>query len=900
MTPSPPAPASTACRPSISRSSIYTPNSSSRSMKLWLAHPTPTNSSCGSRAFAPPPTPPARKWPRKWPTSSASPGNSHSLSIRDRTGEPMQKKLSYMIFISLVDIAWFSYPSVNSAPRPLRKGELLALVSGGIIPEDIAYEIRSRGLSFVPDETYKTLLKSAGADAKVVTALNTAKTGSPEKVDSTTATELLQHLSRAGNLIKAAQLDDAANELTASLAGNTGKPEVGFVMGKVLIEQERYEEAGQVYLEILRQGPDFPQVHTRLSFTYFETGDAQNALREAKAALEQNTNDPVAHMNAGLALRDMRSFDAAKSQMEQAIRSKPDYEPAYANLGILLDDLRDHDGAIAQYKKALTLKPDDINARYNLGIAYGGKGDYISAIREYREVKRRDPNRLDARQNLSAALMKDDPAAAITELRELAALAPDFPICHQCLGSALQTTGRLQEAEKEYRIAVELDPAVPDPHNGIGNIQEALKNYDEALREYRRAEELDSNDASAYRNAGRVLLLKKDFPTAIAELKRAEHLDPTDWISHDLRGQALEGSTDRDSAIAEYREALSIAPKELQARLDLALALEKKGDWVAALANYRQAGLDEPPPKMGIPQRDFDAQHKYQGAQQRFQQRLADLRSSGKSSEAAALEARLHASEATPKLDEKFHAVMQASTQAMMEKRFNDAETSAKQAIEIAEKIQPQDGRLPEAFGQLGNVYGSRLDHKQAGEAFHQQLLLTEKLYGPQSPMITAALRNLAMAALAQKDYAGSEAYYSRALDLNQKTYGADSTEYANLLRGLAHTYLMQQDFPKSESTLLRVIDLYENIYGPDDFRMAVPLTSLCYVYDQCGKPEKSAPCHARVVVLAEKQFGPDSPYIVRDLTAEANALRKLGRADEAAKIERRTQSIQSAQTNPN
>src|SRR2546428_5321253 len=234
--PSPPAPASTACRLSINRSSTSTRSSSSRSMKLCFAPRTPTNSSCASRVFALPPTPPARKWPRKWPTSSASPGNSHSLSIRDRTGEPMQKQLSYMILISLVDIAWFSYPSVNSAPRPLRKGELLALVSGGIIPENIAYEIRSRGLSFVPDETYKTLLKSAGADAKVFTALNTAKAGSPEKGDSTTGSELLQRLSRAGNLIKAARLDAAADELTASLAGNAPKPEVGFVMAKVLIE----------------------------------------------------------------------------------------------------------------------------------------------------------------------------------------------------------------------------------------------------------------------------------------------------------------------------------------------------------------------------------------------------------------------------------------------------------------------------------------------------------------------------------------------------------------------------------------------------------------------------------------------------------------------------------------
>ncbi len=812
----------------------------------------------------------------------------------------MQKKLSSMIFISRVYIALFWYPSVNSAPRPLRKGELLALVSGGIIPENIAYEIRSRGLSFVPDETYKTLLKSAGADAKVFTALNTAKTGSPEKVDSTTATELLQHLSRAGNLIKAAQLDDAANELTASLAGNTGKPEVGFVMGKVLIEQERYEEAGQVYLEILRQGPDFPQVHTRLSFTYFETGDAQNALREAKAALEQNTNDPVAHMNAGLALRDMRSFDAAKSQMEQAIRSKPDYEPAYANLGILLDDLRDHDGAIAQYKKALTLKPDDINARYNLGIAYGGKGDYISAIREYREVKRRDPNRLDARQNLSAALMKDDPAAAITELRELAALAPDFPLCDQCLGSALYRVGRNQEAEKEYRIAAELDPTAPGPHSGIGLTLEADKKYDEALREYRKAEELDSNSADAFRNAGRVLLLKKDFPAAIAELKRAEEIDPASWVNHDLRGQALGGSGDHDSAIVENREAVSIAPKELQARLDLALALEKKGDWVAALDNYRRAALDEAPPKVGIPQLYFDAGHKYQSARERFQQRLTDLRASGKSSEAAALEARLKASEVAPNLDERFHAAMQTSMQAIGERRFNDAETSAKQAIEIAGQIQPEDGRLPEAVGQLGTVYAWRLDYKQAEENYRRQLLLAEKLYGPQSPMIAGALQNLAMLALAQKDFAGSQAFFSRALGLNQKHYGENSIAVSESLRGLAHVYSMQQDFAKSESISLRVLHIYETMYGAEDDRMVIPLNELCYAYDQWGKPEKSESCHARLVALGEKKFGANSPYLVRDLTAEAEALRKLGRTDEAAKLERRTQSIQSAQTNPN
>lgn len=110
----------------------------------------------------------------------------------------------------------------------------------------------------------------------------------------------------------------------------------------------------------------------------------------------------------------------------------------------------------------------------------------------------------------------------------------------------------------------------------------------------------------------------------------------------------------------------------------------------------------------------------------------------------------------------------------------------------------------------------------------------------------------------------------------------------------------MKQDFAKAESTLLHVTTISETIYGPDDNRMAMPWTSLCFVYDQWGKQDKSASCHAHLVSMVEKQFGPNSPYLIRELTAEADAQRKLGRTDEAAKLEKRTQSIQAAQSNTN
>jgi tetratricopeptide (TPR) repeat protein len=744
------------------------------------------------------------------------------------------------------------------------------------------------------------LLKAAGADPNVFAALNTTKVASGEEPDSAADIVLLQHLSSAGQMIRAGQYDDAANEFTASLASNTGKSETGFVMGLILIDQQRWEQAGQVYAEILRQDPVFPELHTRLSHIYYNLGDSQEALWQAKAALAQNPNNPAAHLNAGLALRNLRHFDAAKSELKESIRSKPDYELAYAALGSLLTGLGDFDGAIAEYKKALTLKPDDVGTRYNLGVAYGDKGDFVSAIREYREVKRRDPNDGNARQNLASALMHTDPGASITEWRELVDLYPDRTICHDCLGSALYSTGQYDDAEKEYQIAIRIDPASPDPHAGMGRLREVNKKYDEALKEYRTAEELDPTFGGAFTDAGRVLVLEKDFAAATKELKRAEEVDPTSWTNHHLRGQALEGSGDRDAAIVEYTEALSIAPKELQARLDLALAQEKKGDWIAALGSYRQAATDEPPPKIGFPQLYFDAGHRYASAQERFAQHLAELRGSNRAAEAADLGARLRRSTTTVGIDDKYHLAMKASAEAVAERRFDEAAASAQRAIEIAEKLQPQDGRLPEAVGQLGNVYAWRLDHKNAEASYKRQLLLLEKLYGGQSPMIGPAVQNLAMLAMAQKDFAGSEALFSRALDLNQKTYGENSNAVAESLRGIAHVYSAQHDYARAEAAYLRVVSIYETMYGAhDDYRMAIPLTTLSSVYDQWGKPDKSQPCHARLVSLEEKQFGSNSRYLVSDLTAEAQALRQLGRAEEAAKIETRAQAIQSAQTNP-
>jgi len=68
--------------------------------------------------------------------------------------------------------------------------------------------------------------------------------------------------------------------------------------------RKNFGRQAEVYAEVLRQDPDFPMCHTKVSYVLYRLGASEDALYEAKTALAQNPDDAEAHKNAGLALGD--------------------------------------------------------------------------------------------------------------------------------------------------------------------------------------------------------------------------------------------------------------------------------------------------------------------------------------------------------------------------------------------------------------------------------------------------------------------------------------------------------------------------------------------------------------------------------------------------------------------
>jgi hypothetical protein len=93
-------------------------------------------------------------------------------------------------------------------------------------------------LAFHPSDAYRGQLTTAGADARVLTALNKAKviviTGNAEKHSSS---EFLDHLAAAGNLIRAKQYQQASQDLDSAQKSGGG-PEASFVMGEFFVNRK--------------------------------------------------------------------------------------------------------------------------------------------------------------------------------------------------------------------------------------------------------------------------------------------------------------------------------------------------------------------------------------------------------------------------------------------------------------------------------------------------------------------------------------------------------------------------------------------------------------------------------------------------------------------------------------
>ena len=807
---------------------------------------------------------------------------------------------AFAVCFVLAGAIWLRAQEQSRPAGPLGEAQVLALVAGDALPEDIVHFLSVRGLAFHPAESYLAQLKAAGAPLSVIDALKTARVTPSNAPEHSSSPELLNDLVTAATLKRGEKYAEATVVLTTALRDSFDKSDVGFVMAGVLSQQEEWEAAGRIYDQILDDDAHYPEAHAKYSYALDKTGDVTDALSQAKEALDEYPDDAEAHRFAGIAYDDMGNTQAEFAEYNEALRIKPDYAVVHYDIGYSYGHRGAYPQAIVEYRKAIALDPSFVNSYLNLGNMLDDTGNLPGAIQEWRKAKELAPRRIEPRMNLANALLRAQSVKeAINEYRELEAIAPDSEMCHRCFAYALFNDYEFDAAEKEFKEAISIDPSDSEAYAGLGGVEEERKNYDAALKDYEHGAELDPTALNARVGAGRVLLIQKKNQEACVMLKEAVEVRPANASAHELYARALDATGNIPAAISEFAQSYSLDHKP-GVMDELAAEYEKNGDWVNALDQYRRAVTEQTTfeSKSLIQQFAYwklpvSPAEAFEAAKGRYAAHLVELRAAGKSVEAAELDRRVQATIATTSLSDQLDAAMAKASDVEHKGQIDEAEKDYKDAVDIALKLQPPDVRVMMSLWHLGNCYLSRKDFPDAESAFDRELGVATSLYGKDSPNLTIPLHDLGFVALMQDDYVSASKDFGRVIDLNEKTYGPESKQVSQALVAAAQVPFKQKKYDQAEPYLTRALQIDESMNGKDSIYNLMSLGPLCQFYDESGNWQKGLACDQEAVSIIEKQYGSDSPNLIHLLEFESHALRHLGKTEDADGVDAHVKNLQ-------
>jgi tetratricopeptide (TPR) repeat protein len=171
-------------------------------------------------------------------------------------------------------------------------------------------------------------------------------------------------------------------------------PRVYFLLGQSYSENQSYQLAIPEYLKALEVQPDFLAARMGLATAYWGTGQRDQALAEARAAVGQSPDDPEAACLIAELLMARRQYPEAMPYLDIALRSsRVDALRVHALKSRVLMAEGKATEALAELQQAL---PSDTDGSYHYQLAqiYQRLGDPSAAAATLKESERiRNANR---------------------------------------------------------------------------------------------------------------------------------------------------------------------------------------------------------------------------------------------------------------------------------------------------------------------------------------------------------------------------------------------------------------------------------------------------------------------------------------------------------------------------
>ena len=359
-----------------------------------------------------------------------------------------------------------------------------------------------------------------------------------------------------------------------------------FNQGLALAKDGKTEDAARAFRVAIRSKPDSLEAHFALGVLLARQGKDRygEALQEFLQVLRLNPGDIDAHINLSNLLEQESDFAASANEMQKAVA----LSPGRADLQLILGQKQFRAGryadAIASFRAALVSKRVAAEAHFGAGLAMRALRKMDEAATEFRAVLELNPRHAGAHFELGRLLTgAEDLPGAASHLQQAVAFDPALAEAHLELGKVLRKMGKTAQAESAFQDALRAKPDLSPALYELATIAKERGDTQRSHAYFAQIRELDrnrsdTNRANALNGEGIQLMNQGKLADALTAFRKALESDPQFATAAYNMGVVLAHQGAQSEAMEAFRNAIRIRPGFQAAHFGLALLLKMRGD----------------------------------------------------------------------------------------------------------------------------------------------------------------------------------------------------------------------------------------------------------------------------------------------------------------------------------
>jgi tetratricopeptide (TPR) repeat protein len=370
------------------------------------------------------------------------------------------------------------------------------------------------------------------------------------------------------------RMDDAAVVLRDQITRTPKNADAYFMLGLVLRQQNKNNEAREAFQKTLELSPDNLLSIDQLVSLDIADKNFSGAMQRVQAQIPKTPKSPGLYLVEAKVYIGQSDWDRAEAALQKALELEPNYGSAYELLISIYVAANKLPQAISQLETYLSKKPDDVRGLMTLAVIYDKEKEVNKARDTYEKLLAKNPEFVAALNNLAYLYVDklNQPDRAYELALKARQMQPEDASVADTFGWVLYKRGDYQQAQALFEESSRKQAQNPEIQFHLGMASYMMGQKEKARAAFQEALKAPDDFPGKQEAQRRLALLSEARSNALSGEQLAAMLkeQPNDPVARLRLADVYEKEGDFPKAAAEYEQALQANPKLLSPLVKLA------------------------------------------------------------------------------------------------------------------------------------------------------------------------------------------------------------------------------------------------------------------------------------------------------------------------------------------